>query len=239
MPKWYDAKLIKTEDVNDTVRRFWLEIPGEEVVDFIPGQFITLDLPVHEKRTRRWKSYSIASHPNGTNVLELCIVFQEGGLGTTYLFNEAKIGTELRFKGPLGVFTIPKDLNQEIVMVGTGTGVAPFRSIMNHIDAKNMPFHKMHVIFGTRKEDGILYREEFEALAEKYPNFSFDVALSREENWTGYKGYVHQIYKEHYGEVVPNRKFYLCGWRNMIDEARATLKEMGYDKSQVIFELYG
>jgi len=239
MPAWYDATLIKREDINDQTSRFWLEIPAEEAIDFIPGQFITLDLPIHEKRTKRWKSYSIASHPNGTNVLELCIVFQEGGLGTTYLFNEAKIGTQLRFKGPLGVFTIPKDLDEEIVMIATGTGVAPFRSIMNHIEAQDMSFKKMHVIFGTRVEDGVLYREEFEKLAEKYPNFSYDVALSRSDDWSGYKGYVHQIYKEKYGEVIEGRKFYLCGWRNMIDEARANLEEMGYHHKQVIYELYG
>ena len=239
MPAWYDAKLLRTEDINNQTRRFWLEIPDVDTVDFIPGQFITLDLPIHEKRTKRWKSYSIANHPDGTNVLELCIVFQEGGLGTNYLFNEAPLGTPLRFKGPLGVFTIPKNLDEEIVMIATGTGVAPFRSIMNHIDSNGMDFKKMHVIFGTRTEDGILYREEFEALAKKYPNFSFDVALSRDEDWDGYKGYVHQIYKEHYSDVSPSRKFYLCGWRNMIDEARATLNEMGYEDRQIIFELYG
>lgn len=239
MPAWYDATLIKTEDINDLTRRFWLEIPAEEAIDFIPGQFITIDLPIHEKRTKRWKSYSIASHPNGTNILELCIVFQEGGLGTTYLFHEAKIGTQLRFKGPLGVFTIPKDLDEEIVMIATGTGVAPFRSIMNHIQNHDMSFKKMHVIFGTRVEDGILYRDEFEALAQKYPNFSYDVALSRSDDWKGYKGYVHQIYQEKYSDVIEGRKFYLCGWRNMIDEARANLEQMGYGNKQVIYELYG
>ena len=239
MPAWYDATLIKTENINDLTRRFWLEMPDVESIDYIPGQFITLDLPIHEKRTKRWKSYSIASHPNGTNIIELCIVFQEGGLGTTYLFNEAKIGTKLRFKGPLGVFTIPKDLNEEIVMIATGTGVAPFRSIMNHIDNHGMSFKKMHVIFGTRIEDGILYRDEFEALAAKYPNFTYDVALSRSEDWAGYKGYVHQIYQEHYSEVIEGRKIYLCGWRNMIDQARENFTEMGYDRKQVIFELYG
>lgn len=239
MPAWYDAKLIKTEDVNDLTRRFWLEIPDVESIDYIPGQFITLDLPIHEKRVKRWKSYSIASNPNGTNVIELCIVFQEGGLGTTYLFNEAKIGTTLRFKGPLGVFTIPKNLDEEIVMIATGTGVAPFRSIMNHIDTHGMSFKKMHVIFGTRTEDGILYRDEFEALDKKYPNFSYDVALSRSDDWEGYKGYVHQIYEEHYSKVIEGRKIYLCGWRNMIDQARENFTNLGYDSKQVIFELYG
>lgn len=239
MPKWLEAKLIKTEDHNDLTRSFWLEIDGIDRFDYIPGQFITLDLPVHEKRLKRWRSYSIASAPDGSNIIELCIVYQEGGIGTTYLFNDVEIGTQFRFKGPLGVFTIPKNLDQEIVMIATGTGVAPFRSIMRHIDQHQLPFKKIHVIFGTRKEDGILYRSEFEALAEKYPQFTFDAALSRSDDWPGYKGYVHQIYQEQYSVHSADRTFYLCGWQKMIDEAQATLNTMGYGENQVIYELYG
>ncbi|HHS96216.1 MAG TPA: oxidoreductase, partial [Phaeodactylibacter sp.] len=66
------------------------------------------------------------------------------------------------------------------------------------------------------------------------------VVLSRQADWKGYKGYVHQIYRERYKEVSPNRHFYLCGWSNMIDDAVANLiVEMGYDKSQIHYELYG
>lgn len=240
MPKWYTGNIVQIENINENTRSFWIEIPEVKSMDFIPGQFITMDLPIHEKRVKRWKSYSIASHPDGTNIIELCIVYQPGGLGTTYLFQEATIGTEIKFKGPLGAFVIPQNLDEEIIMVATGTGVAPYRSIMNYIDAQGIDFKHIHVIFGTRKEEGILYRSEFEMLADKYPNFKFDVALSREESWSGYKGYVHQVYQEKYSEHKNERKFYLCGWRNMIDEARKRLKEdMGYDKSQIQFELYG
>ena len=65
-------------------RRFWIQIPELEKFDFIPGQFVTLDLPIHEKPNKRIRSYSIASWPDGTNVVELVIVLLEGGLGTTY-----------------------------------------------------------------------------------------------------------------------------------------------------------
>jgi Na+-transporting NADH:ubiquinone oxidoreductase subunit NqrF len=66
------------------------------------------------------------------------------------------------------------------------------------------------------------------------------VALSREPDWQGWKGYIHQIYTQIYAEKRPDVQFYLCGWSNMIDEAVAELiVKLGYDRTQVIYELYG
>jgi len=211
-----------------------------ESFDFKAGQFVTMDLPVHEKRLHRWRSYSIANAPDGSAVLEFCIVYLEGGLATRYLFEEAKVGTTLRFKGPDGTFTLPDQLDKKLVMICTGTGVAPFRSMIWDIHNRGLPFEGIDLIFGTRHEDGILYRSEFEAFQEKWPNFQYDIALSRARDWPGYKGYVHPIYMERYAEPSPDIQFYLCGWSNMIDDAVANLVvKMGYDKSQVRYELYG
>ena len=238
--KWYDSKVIRIEKETPLTKRFWLEIEDEENFDFIAGQFITMDLPISKKRLDRWRSYSIANAPDGSGVLELCIIKLEGGLATKYLFDEVTIGTSIRFKGPGGVFYLPKEINKEIVMICTGTGVAPFRSMLLDLQNKKVEHPPIHLIFGTRKEDGILYRKEFEQVAKNNPNFKYSIALSREENWTGYKGYVHQVYQKDHKEVNPNLHFYLCGWSNMIDDAVAKLtKEMGYKKEQVHFELYG
>ncbi len=238
--KWYDGRVIRIADESSTTRRFWIQVDELERFDFRAGQFVTFDLPISEKRRERWRSYSIASAPDGTNIFELCIVRLEGGLGTTYLFDEVKEGTTLSFKGPDGVFTLPKNLDREIVLICTGTGVAPFRSMLGALKEFGGPKQSLHLIFGTRHEEGILYREEMETLATVWPKFRFDVALSREKDRDGYQGYVHQVYQEHYPEVDADRLFLLCGWQNMVDEAVDRLTEkMGYAKQQVVFELYG
>ena len=238
--KWYDGRVIRIADESSTTRRFWIQVDEIERFDFRAGQFVTFDLPISEKRRERWRSYSIASAPDGTNIFELCIVHLEGGRGTTYLFEEVKEGSILSFKGPDGVFTLPKNLDREIVLICTGTGVAPFRSMLGALKESGGPKQPLHLIFGTRHEEGILYREEMETLAKEWPNFRFDVALSREKDWDGYQGYVHQVYQEHYPEVDADRLFLLCGWQNMVDEAVDRLTEkMGYAKQQVVFELYG
>jgi ferredoxin-NADP reductase len=240
MWQWYNSKVIKIMEESPGTKRIWVEVPEVETIDFEAGQFVTMDLPVSDKRTNRWRSYSIANAPEGNNILEFCIVLLDGGLATTYLFNEVKVGSTIRFKGPSGTFVLKHPINYDLVLVCTGTGVAPFRAMIQDIYKHKKAHQKIHLIFGTREEQGILYREEFEQLEKEMPDFKYSVALSRAKDWPGYKGYVHQIYMEHYQEVNPNLHFYLCGWSNMIDEAVAKLiLDMGYDKGQVHYELYG
>lgn len=253
MTTWYNGIITKIEDASPTTRRFWLEVEGVERFDFKAGQFITMDLPIGERRNQRWRSYSIASAPPSSegvtlsppltiapNQLELCIVHLDGGLATNWLFNEAPIGTAIKFKGPDGNFVLPETIENELVMVCTGTGVAPFRSMIWDIFHRNIPHKGIHLIFGTRTADGVLYEEEFKSLAQRMPGFRYSVALSREEKAGCHHGYVHGIYQTAYAEKRPDRTFYLCGWTKMVDEAVANLiVGMGYERGQVRYELYG
>ncbi|MEM9260584.1 MAG: FAD-dependent oxidoreductase, partial [Bacteroidota bacterium] len=190
---------------------------------------------------------SIASAPVQTDELELCIVELEGGRGTHYLFHEAEVGTSIRFKGPEGIFILPAELPEELIFICTGTGVAPFRSMIRQMAEDGRLDRSVHLIFGTRYTEGILYRAEFAALHKRFPDFKYSVALSREEkldaanfDFPVYSGYVHQIYEAEYASPAPGRRFYLCGWSNMIDEAtKRLIDELGYAQNQVVYELYG
>src|SRR5450631_2901520 len=94
---WQTGKVIRIENATAATRRFWIELSSGEPFQFEPGQFVTLDLPIHEKPSRRWRSYSIASWPDESPVFELVIVLLEGGAGTKYLFEEIQVGSELPF----------------------------------------------------------------------------------------------------------------------------------------------
>lgn len=240
MPHWYNGIVRKVTQASPNVRRFWVEVPEVEQFDFKAGQFVTMDLPIGEKRLQRWRSYSIASAPDGTNVLEFCIVRSTEGEGTKYLFESVGEGTTLKFKGPEGGFVLPDVIERDLVLVCTGTGVAPFRSMVQDLVRTGKPHRNIHLVFGTRDEAGILYRDEFERLAQQVSWFRYDVALSRQEDWPGHKGYVHEIYKAAYPTPRPDLAFYLCGWTNMVDEAVANLiAHLGYERGQVYYELYG
>jgi ferredoxin-NADP reductase len=236
---WHNGTIEKIIEIAPNVKSFTLQVDEVAIFDFVPGQFITLDLPVSEKRLYRWRSYSIASNPN-KNIIELCIVRNPTGLATTYLFDNVHIGDKLKFKGPEGGFVLKENLQSDIVLIATGTGVAPFRSMLQNLLIQNRFEHNIHLIFGTRYKTGVLYEKEFKSLAAKYPNFKYDVALSKEVAEGYHHGYLHDLYLKKYEDNTPNTQFYICGWSSMIDECVANLiMKLKKDKSQIIYELYG
>jgi CDP-4-dehydro-6-deoxyglucose reductase len=241
---WRKGIITRIENETYNTRRFWIKIPEVEVFDFIPGQFVTLDLPIHEKPNKRWRSYSIASWPDGTNVIELLIVLLDGGLGTTYLFNEISEGSELTLRGPQGVFTLPSELDRDMFLICTGTGIAPFRSMIHHIQNHKQPHQNIYLVYGTRKKEDLLYMDEMMRLQQEVENFRYIPTLSREQ-WDGCCGYVHAVYENLVLEKMnghsepPPASFFLCGWKNMVDEAKQRILKLGYDKKQIHLELYG
>lgn len=238
---WRKGVVIKITEETTATRRYWIQIPEVESFDFIPGQFVTLDLPIHEKKNKRWRSYSIASAPDKTNIIELVIVLLEGGAGTTYLFNEVKEGSELLLRGPQGVFVLPQIIDRDIFFICTGTGVAPFRSMLHHINRYKISHKNIYLLFGTRIIKDCLYYNELKELEKEIENYFYIPTFSREpeENINVRKGYVHAIYEE----ILANQRrpayFYLCGWKNMIDEAKKRILDLGYDKKDIHLELYG
>ncbi|MDB5211754.1 MAG: FAD-dependent oxidoreductase, partial [Sediminibacterium sp.] len=146
---WRTGKVIKIENAitSGLTKRFWIEVPEVTSFDFKAGQFVTLDLPIHEQKNKRWRSYSIASAPDGTNVFELVIVYLEGGLGTTYLFNDVSVGSELTLRGPQGKFTLPEPIAEDLYLICTGTGIAPFRSMVHYLHKHKLPHQSLHLIF--------------------------------------------------------------------------------------------
>src|ERR671921_424456 len=136
---WRKGVVTQVEDETYNTRRFWIQVPELSSFDFTPGQFVTLDLPIHEKPAKRIRSYSIASWPDHTNTFELLIVLLDGGAGTTYLFNEVHEGSEITLRGPQGVFVLPETIDRDLFFICTGTGIAPFRSMVYYIHNNNIP----------------------------------------------------------------------------------------------------
>lgn len=250
---WQTGKVIRIINETSNTRRYLIEVPDVQSFDFEPGQFVTLDLPIHEKPARRQRSYSIASWPDGSNVFELVIVLLEGGAGTTWLFNEVKEGDTLSFRGPQGKFTLPQPIDRDLFFICTGTGIAPFRSMAHHILNHNISHQNIYLIFGCRKLTDNLYGKELQELSQKVTSFQYIPTFSREvpqnHDHLIRTGYVHAIYEEicrsnNAGDnaavsSVKPAYFYLCGWKNMIDEAKQRIQALGYDRKAIHQELYG
>jgi glycine betaine catabolism B len=234
---WRKGIVIRIKVEAESTQRYFIQVPELEKFDFEPGQFVTLDLPIGEKTSDRWRSYSIASWPDKSNIFELVIVLAEGGKGTEYIFKEVKEGSELSFRGAQGKFILPEIIDRDLFLICTGTGIAPFRSMVHHILNNKIPHKHIHLIFGCRKQSDLLYFDEMKELSHRIENFHYSPTLSRVE-WEGRKGYVHAVYEALLSNKPP-AYFFLCGWKNMINDARHRLTALGYDKKEIHFELYG
>ena len=234
---WRKGIVTDIQEAAPGTNRYFIQVPDTDRFDFEPGQFVTLDLPIGEKTSERWRSYSIASAPDGTNIFDLVIVKANGGRGTEYIFDQISVGGEFTLRGPQGKFVLPGSLDKDVFLICTGTGIAPFRSMIRHIYNHHTPHKNIYLVFGCRKKVDLLYFEEFNALAQQLESFHYVPTLSREE-WEGLTGYVHPAYADKLKARQP-AYFFLCGWKEMIMQARTNLLDMGYDKKDIHFELYG
>ena len=71
VPPWQQGVVTRIEQATHNTRRYFIQLRETDSFPFKPGQFVTLDLPIHEQKNKRWRSYSIASMPDGSNVFEL------------------------------------------------------------------------------------------------------------------------------------------------------------------------
>jgi ferredoxin-NADP reductase len=235
---WHEVTVIGMINENGNTRRFFLEFDDMEFFDFQSGQFVNLKL--EEGLVR---AYSIASSLKKTKRIELLIVKNDHGKLTPVLFDHVKLGSKLKVQGPFGKFTLPQNANEtfkgDVCFIATGTGIAPIRSMVQDLIFGG--FKKpIYLIFGNRKMEGLYYREKFEALTKLYPTFRFIPTLSQETRgiWKGKMGRVHAIYQDIFKDKH-TCNFYICGWSQMVKEAKENLLAMGYGKENIHIENYG
>jgi CDP-4-dehydro-6-deoxyglucose reductase, E3 len=226
------ARLVEYSDIADEVRHFVFEAVDMDGLEFVPGQFVSFSSIFDGKKVVR--AYSIASPPQG-NLFELCLNEVKEGKLSPRLFN-MQVGDTIEMRGPLGYFVM-RNPPTDSVLVATGTGIAPFRSMIKaHLAAGDA--RRFTLLFGVRYERNIMYCEEFERLAAEHPNFRFWPTLSRpEEGWRGRTGHV----QAHLLDAIGERRdidVYICGLKLMVDDVRSMLKELGFDRKHIIFEKY-
>ncbi|MDP9053506.1 MAG: FAD-dependent oxidoreductase [Acidobacteriota bacterium] len=225
------ARLIQSREIAPLTRHFEFEAP-EWNAAFVPGQFLSVTATVSTDEITR--AYSIASPPGGHR-FALCANLVEDGHLSPFLFS-LPIGGEIDFKGPYGAFILRRPVSDSI-FIATGTGIAPFRSILlSQLEAN--PNHRFTLIFGVRHEHGLLYHDELSALAETHPNFDYRPTLTRPgDGWTGRTGRVQRYAMEALGDRR-DVDVYSCGLRAMVDDVRMKLKEAGLDRKRIVYEKY-
>ena len=228
------ARLEGSRELALNVRHFDFSVPGLERLDFAAGQFVSLSHEIGGKQITR--AYSIASAPGGGNRFSLCLNLVVDGRFSPFLF-AMRPGESVAMQGPLGTFTL-REPSRDMIWVATGTGVAPFRGMLDAWRSLPNPRGRVALVFGVRHEASLLYRDEFAEAAESLPDFEFHPTVSRPTTeWTGLAGHV----QRHVIDAIGPRRdvhVYICGLKAMVDDLRAQLKALGFDRRQLIYEKF-
>ena len=205
---------------------------------FVAGQWLSFKQVKPDEEEELTRAYSIASPPGEDPRFALCLNRVQDGFMSNFLC-DMKEGEEIRCQGPFGDFILHPPM-RDTLFIATGTGIAPFRSMLHWLlaDESRHQGKQLSLLFGNRFEEDIYYHDEFERLAAQHPNFRYLPTLSRgSAEWRGLRGYV----QEHVLEIAQGRSdmhAYICGLDKMVKANRELLKSMGWDRKSIRYEKY-
>ncbi|HEX8793539.1 MAG TPA: FAD-dependent oxidoreductase [Polyangiaceae bacterium] len=244
VPPVFDARLVGGRTLSPNVRELTFERADAHPMAFAPGQWLNMMIPVPHRQDEPVlkRSYSIASAPDGSPRFDIAVTRVKGGPGSTWL-HEVEPGAVLPFVGPQGFFTRPGEEGAPALMIATGTGVTPIRSMVRAAVAAGSRA-PMWILLGVRHEEDMLYRDELDALARDHAHVRFMASLSQPRgDWRGRRGYVQthvpELWRElaTHGAAPPHA--WICGLERMVGSVREILrKDMGIARQQVHSERY-
>lgn len=204
-----------------------------------------------------FRAYSMANHPAEGNIIMLNIRIAtppwdraankwmdvNPGICSSYVFSR-KPGDKVTISGPYGEFHINRT-DREMIYIGGGAGMAPLRSHIFHLFHTEKTDRKVTYWYGGRSKRELFYTDQFRKIEEEFPNFKYNIALSEplpEDNWDGYKGFIHQVLYDEYLSKHPDPdevEYYLCGPPLMNAAVLKMLDEMGIPPENIRFDDFG
>jgi ferredoxin--NADP+ reductase len=240
----YNARLVRRVDFTDDLATFWVKMDGE-ATHFEPGQYMTIGVFADGKLVQR--PYSVASAPAVANdegyefYVRLVPI-----LRFTTLLWRLPVGHEMRMIGPKGRFLLEPDDRRTHLFVSTGTGIAPFISMIRQSMLDGAP-RKTVVLHGCSFADELGYRDDLERLRDTgaYP-LAYVPTISRPNDprnagWDGRIGRAEAVVRDVCRDLKlrPEQTVvYICGNPEMILNVEAELMEIGFPEFHVKKELY-
>lgn len=194
------------------------------------------------------RAYSMANHPAEGNIVMLNVRIAtpprgmqvQPGLASSYVYAR-KPGDVVTISGPYGEFFI-QETEREMCYIGGGAGMAPLRAHIFHLFHTLQTGRRVSYWYGARSKREIFYEDHFRAIEEKFPNFSFHIALSEplpEDNWTGPVGFIHQVVLNEYlgkHDAPEDVEYYLCGPPLMLTAVQKMLYDLGVEPEMIRYD---
>jgi ferredoxin-NADP reductase len=241
----FPLRLVGSRMLAPSVRHLDFARDDGQPLDFVPGQFIQVHFN-YPDGTATKRSYSLATihdHALGPGEsVQIAVSYVPGGAATA-LFAALDEGQQIQASGPYGRFVLhPADANRRYLLIGTGTGITPYRAMLPQLE-QLMAGRGVEVVllFGARTPEELIYGEDFAAFAAAHPGFRFVPCFSRELPQDPHpdvrRGYVQDALEEFAPDAAGDIA-YLCGNPNMVDACFEALKARGFPIPQIRREKY-
>jgi len=235
----YQTQVISLRDLTYDIKEVRLKLLKPERMEFSPGQYIQVKVPVYELTKRPvFRTYSIANDPVCKNELELEVRYVPNGISTTYIHKYLKVGDVLTINGPHGNAFLDEG-SDNIVLIAGGSGMSPVKSILLDLAAKKDK-REIRYFFGAKALRDLFLVDLMHELEEKLCGFTFIPALSEpmaDDNWQGETGLITEVVDRHLGGI-DSTEAYLCGSPLMIDACIKVLKTRGLPEEKIHYDKF-
>lgn len=235
MPQLFQARVSEHTLLSKEYHWFTIDLETPNTIEFQAGQFVMLNIPGIPAK----KAYSIPSSPASTSQINLLIDVSPQGDGTLYM-QSLKPGDPISFLAPAGQFILSTDpAEQSISLIATGSGISAVRSMALWLLQTKNDQRQIHLHWGMRFAEDIFWEDEFRLLEKEYPNFHFDMVLSKPpEGWPLCSGHINDCLVKHYTDFS-NTGYYMCGNPQMIESMVELLTQKGVNPALVHHERFG
>lgn len=235
----YDCVCTEIVDLTYDMKRFRFELKDPPTIDFAPGKYVQLLCPRYKGSPEEvYRAYSIASDPEKKNLIELIIRLVPNGICTTYCFEHLKVGDPMKLNGPYGEFGL-SDTDAPMIWIAGGSGMAPFVSMLNHMQNTHSARKATFFFGGNRVKDLCLIDEmkQFEAALANFEFVPVVAAPDADEQWTGQTGLVTEAVERSMGDIS-DHEAYLCGSPGMIDASVKVLLKLGMSEEKIFYDKF-
>lgn len=200
---------------------------------YLPGQSVAVEC---EARPRLWRYYSMANAPRHDGTFDLHVRIIDGGLVSSALARNIRVGARLRLGAPVGTLGLDLNSRRDIVLAAGSTGLAPLKAIIEQAAGLGDP-PRMHLVFGARTAAELYDLAELEKMAARWPWLTVTPAVSDEPDYRGETGTVADVI----GRRVPltGQDAYVCGSSAMVTATVDRLRSLGMAQDHIYVEDFG
>jgi CDP-4-dehydro-6-deoxyglucose reductase len=228
--KTLPCRIERTQQLAPDVMQTFLRLPASESFHFAAGQYLDFLLPGQRRR-----SFSIASPPHDSALLELHIRRVDNGEFTKTIFAEARPSV-LRMEGPLGQFWFREESTRPAILIAGGTGFAPLKAILRHLLERG-DRRPLHLFWGARSQADLYENDLVMEWCRRFSNLHYTPVLSASEATEYQRGWVHEVVLAAFPELQ-NWDVYASGPPQMVEAIRSRFPQHGLPESQLFFDSF-